>query len=221
MKNMFCLRMPILVFFLLMVRMTSVFALEGDILSSPSPSDLMELYKVEAEKLNPAQIFAELERQRENMSLRMAAGKSVLDMDEDTYKGAAYASVLERRRKAGEASAAFYFGVYNSWICESLQRSGNAQLSRAIQLCWSESMDSFKLASVGGLASASVNLGKMYRGGLGVAPSKLVASEWFVKAAEQYHKNNLRDDALASVESALEATPDHPAALRLRKAWLK
>jgi hypothetical protein len=42
-----------------------------------------------------------------------------------------------------------------------------------------------------------------------------------VKAANQYNKQNDRDDALTAVESALNLVPDHPAALRLRKAMLK
>jgi hypothetical protein len=52
-------------------------------------------------------------------------------------------------------------------------------------------------------------------------PSKLVAAEWFVKAADQYNKDGSRDEALASVEAALNSVPDHPAALKLRSAMLK
>jgi hypothetical protein len=54
-----------------------------------------------------------------------------------------------------------------------------------------------------------------------VTSSKLVASEWYVKSADQYIKQKARDEALTAVESALNLVPDHPAALRLRKVMLK
>lgn len=61
----------------------------------------------------------------------------------------------------------------------------------------------------------------MYEAGLGVSPSKLVATEWFVKAADQYNKEGARDEALSALESALAHSPDHPAALRLKRDMIK
>jgi TPR repeat protein len=142
-------------------------------------------------------------------------------MDEDSYKAGGYAVALEERRKDKEPSGAFYFGVYNWRICGGMQSVDKGQLGDAVKNCWLESFESFKLASTTGIPAASFNIARMYENGWGVMPSKLVAAEWFVKAADQYNKDGSRDEALASVEAALNSVPDHPAALKLRSAMLK
>ena len=82
-------------------------------------------------------------------------------------------------------------------------------------------MPAFKRASDAKIADATFNIAKLYESGFGVSPSKLAAAEWYVKSADQYNKDKSREEALTSLERALDLVPDHPAALRLRKAMLK
>jgi TPR repeat protein len=153
--------------------------------------------------------------------LKNQNAKNIFAMDDDTYKAAGYAAALESRRKTDEPAAAFFYGVYNTRICNGLQSVDKGQLSDGVKKCWLDSLASFKVASNAQIAAASFNIAKMYEGGSGVMPSKLVAADWYVKAADQYNREGARDEALTSVEAALNSVPDFPAALRLKQAMLK
>ena len=140
--------------------------------------------------------------------------------DED-QRGYAFGAVLSNRRDKGEVAASFYFGIRNWKFCQGLQRLDKGQLGNAVVDCWNKCLDSFKFASAAQVPAASFNIARMYENGFGVIPSKYVAADWYVKSAEQYNKAGSRDEALTSLEAALTAVSDHPAALRLRKAMLK
>jgi TPR repeat protein len=155
------------------------------------------------------------------MAIKNKESSQVFRMGEDTYKGAGYLEALEKRRKANEPEAAFYYGNYNWHTCSVIQSMDKGrQYGDVVKNCWMNSFESFKIASNAQSGAASFNIARMYENGYGVLLSNLVASEWFVKAAEQYIKSNARDEALISIEAALKATPDHPSALRLKKSML-
>lgn len=178
-------------------------------------------FKEEAEKSSSADIFKEMERQRNIHILKNQKDDFSFSMDDDSFKAAGYAAALEGRQNNKEPSGSFYYGVYNSRLCTSMQRIDKGQLGDTVKNCWLQSFDSFKIASTTQIPAATFNIGKFYESGWGVAQSKLVAAEWYVKAAYQYKLTESRDDALAAVEAALNAVPDHPAAKRLRAEMLK
>jgi TPR repeat protein len=128
---------------------------------------------------------------------------------------------LERRCKENEPEAAFFYGIYNWRICGGIESANNSQFDNVLKNCWLESLESLKVASNAKIAEASFNIGRVYEKGWGVLPSKLVAADWYVKAAQQFNETGSRDEALTSIESALNAVHDHPAALRLKNVLLK
>lgn len=175
-----------------------------------------------ATKLSAADIYKELERLLTIQSIKMqqpnARGWA---MDADSRKAVSFAMVLDQRHKAGEPDAAFYYALYNSRICSRFQSIDSSISAQMAKDCWKTTLEGFKVASNAQMPAATANVAKIYQQGLGVTPSKLVAAEWFLKAAEQYTKAGSRDEALTSLESALTLAPDHPAALRLKQAMLK
>ncbi len=181
----------------------------------------MSFYRDEASKLSSSAIFKEMERLRNIQALKNQSAGLTFAMDEDSFKSVGYATALEARRKTNEPAGAFFWGAYNWRICGVMQGADKGQLGDAVKNCWLESLESFKVASAGEISGASFNIARLYEKGWGVTPSKLVAAEWFVKAANQYNKDGSREEALTSVEAALDMVPDHPAALRLRNAMLK
>jgi tetratricopeptide (TPR) repeat protein len=144
-----------------------------------------------------------------------------LKTTDDGWRAIAYVAVLQKRGESGDPYASLYYGVRNWDICLRLQRHSSDVLPRMTKECWQDLVPAFKRASDAQIASATFNIARMYENGFGVMPSKLVAAEWFVKSADQYHKQGARDDALTSLELALNLVPDHPAGLRLRSAMLK
>jgi TPR repeat protein len=189
--------------------------------SANEASQRISFYEAEASKMTSLEISKELEKQRAIQVVKNTDGAKLFAMDEDTFKGTGYAMALEKRKKSNEPEGAFYYGNHNWHLCSGLQRLDKGQLGDTVKKCWLDSFESFKIASNAQLAPASFNIARMYENGYGVMQSKLVASEWFVKAAEQFIKSNARDEALTAIEAALNLTPDHPAALRLRKSMLK
>lgn len=188
---------------------------------SPVSKNSPDVEMAAARKLSSEQIFKEIKRQGDIMATKKNTGDSLWSMIADSENtAAAYQTVLKQRWEAGDGQAALYYGWSNGSMCEGLLKVPGIAAS-FLQTCWDDSLNSLKFASASGIAPASGSVAIMYLNGYGVARSKLVASEWYVKSAEQYHKGGFRDSALTAVEAALEATPDHPAALRLRKAWLK
>lgn len=178
---------------------------------SESANDAIQrisFYEVEASKMTSSEISKELDKQRAILAARNTDTSKLFAMDEETFKGTGYAIALQKRRKSNEPEGAFYYGNYNWQLCSGLQRMDKGQLGDTVKKCWLDSFESFKIASNAQLAAASFNIARMYEYGYGVMQSKLVASEWFVKAAEQFIKSNARDEALASIEAALNLTPD-------------
>jgi|GEM_PF-2316557 len=192
--------------------------------SSPAneATQRMEHYEREAGTLSPAEVYKELERQRAIQRVKNQSGQNIWAMDEDSFKSVGYAVSLEKRAKTQDPAASFYFGLHNSAICAGFRAADKTQqYGQMHRDCWVKTLDSFKVASAARIAAASANVGRMYEAGLGVNPSKLVAAEWFVKAADQYNKDGARDEALTVLESALTLAPDHPAALRLKRDMIK
>ena len=184
-----------------------------------SPVDqAIYLHEDEADKLSSFEIFKELERLDAARTAKIAISGNWLDIDP---KAIAYGSALAERRKKGLPDGAFYFAV-NQWkYCSMLQRQSAKPLSDQATKCWAETMGAFKIASAAGYGDASFNIGRQFENGYGVIPSKFAAADWYVKSAEQHNKSKDRDQALTAVEAALEAVPNHPAALRLKNVMLK
>jgi TPR repeat protein len=179
----------------------------------------MKHYKQEALKLAAPQVFDEIERLRTTMAIK-SRESAIPDLtDEDTLKASGYASALEAKRNAKEPHSAYYWGRYYSRICSALET--NKSIGDVAQRCWAETLESFKIASDGGIPRASFNIGLMYENGWGVNKSMYLAAEWYTKAAEKYMIGDLREGALESIEAALRVVPEHPVALRYKARLLK
>ena len=182
----------------------------------------MRAYQDEAAKLNASSVFAELEKLRTVLALKQQTNKSIFLIDDDTNKATGYAMDLKARRDANDPYGSYYYGVYNLRVCGGLESTDTGrQFTDAVKKCFLESLESFKIASTSQIGEASFNIGRMYEKGWGVSPSKFVSAEWFAKAARQFNESGARDESLASIEAALNLVPDHPEALRLKKAKIK
>lgn len=176
----------------------------------------------EAEKMSTTDVYNELERLDAATASRIALNPETwLSGSDDDQRGYGFSAVLNNRRDKGEVAASFYFGIRNWKYCQVLQKLDKGQMGNQIADCWKKSLDSFKVASAANVPAATFNIARMYENGFGVIVSKYAAADWYVKSAEQYNKAGSRDEALTSLEAALTAVPDHPAALRLRKVMLK
>jgi TPR repeat protein len=140
--------------------------------------------------------------------------------DEDR-RADGFSAALSSRRENGEVAASFYFGIRSWKQCRGLEQLFKGQTVPEVADCWAKSLDSLKLASAAQVPAATFNIARMYENGFGVIASKYVAADWYVKSAEQYKNRGSRDEALTSLEAALAAVQDHPAALRLRKIMLR
>lgn len=148
----------------------------------------------------------------------MAAALAVTD---DDMRAISYATVLQKRGEGGDPYASFFHALRDWDFCLQLQRQTGDVWVKQARECWQRVMPAFKRAAEAQIADAAFNIARLYENGLGVTPSKLAASEWYVKSAELYNQEKSRDEALTAVESALNLVPDHPAALRLRNTMLK
>jgi TPR repeat protein len=200
-------------------------------ISSPEAKAAQAKYaawEVEAERLSSAEIYKELKRLDTTRQSRLAtadppaAGSSpwawiAAVSSEDDMRASVFSTMLVKRSQRGEVAASFYYGVYHWRTCIALEA---VQAPRSKE-CWQETMTAFRRASEAQIGDASVNIARIYENGFGVTPSKLVAAEWYVKAANQHSMKNDREEALTAIESALNLVPDHPAGLRLRKQMLR
>lgn len=146
---------------------------------------------------------------------------AAFDMTDHDMRAISYATVLQKRGEAGDPYASFFYAARQWDFCLQLQRQTGDGWVKQAKECWQSVMPAFKRASDGQIADAAFNIARLYENGFGVTQSKLAAAEWYVKSAEQYNKEKSRDEALTAMESALNLVPDHPAALRLRKAMVK
>jgi len=176
-------------------------------------NDAIEQYKREAATMSSAKIHEEVESIQE--TIRLLPGKNLGD---HLSKATGFLLVLEERRKANQPSAAFYFGLFQLKICRAHVKTRN--LEPTTQKLCKESIDSFAVAVKGNDARAMAILGKIYKEGLGVNPSKLVAADWFLKSAKQYQIENSREGALSAIEEAVNLVPDYHEALAFRKKLL-
>ncbi len=146
---------------------------------------------------------------------------AMFGITDDDMRAVSYGSVLQKRGESGDPYASFYYAAREWDMCLQFQQRSGDNWSKLAKGCWQRVMPMFKRASNAQIAAATFNIARLYENGFGVMPSKLVAAEWYVKSADQYNKEMARDDALTALESALNLVPDHPAAIRLRKAMLK
>jgi TPR repeat protein len=181
----------------------------------------IEIAQNEASKLSPIKIFEEIERLREVRSIKQRNGQGFFEIDTDFTRMAGYAQELKRRRDESDPDAAFHHAMNNIRICVGLQSAQLSETSKALSDCWLESLSAFKIASNGGIGTASFNIGRMYEHGWGVTASKLVAADWYIKSANQHNATKSRENALTALEEALSVVPDHPAALKLRSTMLR
>ena len=183
-------------------------------------------YERDGQALPTYELYKELVRLDAVERSRVALVKpedffSTLKTTDDGWRAIAYGTVLRKRGESGDPYASLYYGVRNWDICLRLQRNSSDVLLRMTKECWQDLAPAFKRASDAQIAAATFNIARMYENGFGVIPSKLVAAEWYLRSADQYNKQEARDDALTALELALILVPDHPGALRLRKEMLK
>ncbi len=186
-----------------------------------------EGYERDGKALQTTDLYRELGRLDAAKKSRIALAKpedvmaAAFILTDEDMRAISYATVLQKRGEGGDPYASFFYAVRKWDFCLQLQRqSGDSWVGQAKE-CWQNVMPALKKASDARIADATFNIARLYENGFGVTPSKLAAAEWYVKSADQYNKEKSRDEALTSVESALNLVPDHPAALRLRKAMLK
>lgn len=136
-----------------------------------------------------------------------------------------YMQELMTRAKARQPSAMFNFGWYRYQLCGSMKQQGT-DVSNA-PMC-AQALDDLKSVaenpkiSILFIAPASMSmLGEMCRDGIGTKPSRYLAADWFVKSAKQRNANGDREGAIRAMEDALNAVPEHPAAMELRATLLK
>ncbi|MGW8390581.1 hypothetical protein [Pseudoduganella sp. HUAS MS19] len=177
-------------------------------------SGRIEQYQQESKKLDPQSIFNELERLRTIIALKRQDHAWPDLTDDDTLKATAYAMALETKRKLRDPAASYYWGIYNARICGALDASKISGAPSA--QCWSDTLESFKIANEGGILRASLNVGLMYENGWGVPKSRYVAADWYFKAADKFSLVGEREGALEALEATIRMVPDHPAATRLR-----
>ena len=186
---------------------------------------LMNKFKAEASQLPAHKIFDEIEKINTILKLRMELGKSMFELmfTEDGAKGAGYASALEDKKEKFEVDGSYYWGLYNLKICGGLSSGQDTKGTQKnyVDQCLLKSLKSFTVASDGGDEASSHSIGSMYENGYGVKSSKLIAADWYLKAARQAHNNENRALALRAIESALRVFPNNPEALRLRDNFFK
>ena len=186
-----------------------------------------ESYDRDGKALQTGDLYKELRRLDAAQKSRIALAKpeealaAAFSMTDDDMRAISYATVLQKRGEGGDSYASFFYAVRQWDFCLQLQRQTGDGWAKQAKECWQGVMPPFKQAAEAQIADAAFNIARLYENGFGVTPSKLAAAEWYVKSAEQYNREKSRDEALTAVESALNLVPDHPAALRLRKAMLK
>ena len=214
---------------------TSVYAADAPQLvydpNSPAALDAKakyEGYTRDGQALRTSDLYKELERLDGVRKSRIAMltkpeeiAASVFVTTDDDMRAISYSTVLLKRGESGDPYASFFYGVRQWDVCSLMQRQQEEVWIKRAKECWQGVMPAFKRASDAKIADATFNIAKLYESGFGVSPSKLAAAEWYVKSADQYNKDKSREEALTSLERALDLVPDHPAALRLRKAMLK
>lgn len=186
-------------------------------------------FQAEARGLDTFALYKEMRRLEASRDARIAlmkpeeAAAMVFNFNDEDLKLAHYVGEMSKRSEGGEVPASFYDGAYQWRWCAMWQDQKGSQAQKLATECWQKAMAAFKRAANANInwGDASSNVATMYAKGLGVSPSKLAAAEWYVKAAEQYTNDRKREPALTAIEDALNLVPDHPAALRLRKAMLK
>lgn len=176
-----------------------------------------EIHKAKARELTSKEIYENI-----LLSLRLVPQNQSFEdtfLDKNMQESSAYLIVLMERCENNETEAAFYYANIEWKSCSLLKEhyKGNTE---AVKQCFDTVLDGFKIASNNGIAAASYNIGVMYKEGLGVNKSNMVASKWYTLAAEQYRDMNLEDDFLDSLENALKLMPDNPKATVLKKAYL-
>lgn len=186
---------------------------------------LVNKFKAEASQFAAHKIFDEIERIITIQKLKMELGKSMweLMLTEDAAKYSGYASALEDKKEKFDVDGSYYWGLYNLKICSGLSSGPDNKGTQKtiVDKCLLKSLKSFTVASDGGDEASSHSIGSMYENGYGVESSKLIAADWYLKAARQAHKNENRALALRAIESALRVFPNNPEALRLKDNFFK
>ncbi|WP_151753024.1 hypothetical protein [Acinetobacter soli] len=126
---------------------------------------------------------------------------------------------LDLRAKSGKPIARMYRGVMDYSICK--QAFGLGLDTKSNPICIS-AYKSFKYTSETPMVIFEHNrafsysyLGEMYKDGLGVEKSKLMAANSFTSSAVIYAKIDDKNNAFLNIEKALEVYPDHPKAKQL------
>ena len=133
---------------------------------------------------------------------------------------------IRNRVEQEEPDALFNWGWFNFELCKGFIRSQKQDVSQSA-LCTQALKhlkavaENPKLRILFIAQRAMYILGDMHKEGIGTQPSRLLAAEWYLKAAKAHVDYWDRESALRALEAALNAVPDHPAALELRTQLLR
>lgn len=176
----------------------------------------IERYKSEAKLMSSYKIYQEYEKSSELLRLKYGDNfEPRIYYDPENQKRAAFFIILRERSKNKEPYACLCYGLLQLRLCRVLSEQTEAG-SLTKEPC-SDALENLKVAARNNNPAAMQFIAIMYKDGLGVKKSKYVAADWFIKAAKQWHHLNSRENALSTIEDALNIVPDHPGALRLRK----
>ena len=136
-----------------------------------------------------------------------------------------YLQEIMNRAKSKQPSAMFYYGFYRYQICIMGKKQGLDVSSAPMCTQAFEDIKTFaeneKIKILFMSPSSMSILGGMYSGGIGTKRSKYLAAEWFIKSAKQWEANGDRENAIRTLEDAMNEVPDYPEAIKLRKKLLK
>jgi len=128
-------------------------------------------------------------------------------------KAVAYLKVLEQRADKGDVDASLWDGVYQLSICEGMKENKHVEL--AVKIC-GNAMDRLHHAAESKNPNAMEEIADAYMEGIAVRPSKFIAADNYINAAETFNQLGNREGSLRAIENALSAVPDHPKALKLK-----
>ena len=140
----------------------------------------------------------------------------------DQSQGESALGLLFERRDRGEQEAVFYANWLTQSLCESGKRS-NPTLNTATAPACVSAYNNIRSIAIEEFpkdlhlnAIARETLAGMLLAGTGTTSSKILAAEWYTKAARSHARNSDRESAIRSIEKALIASPEFSPAKEMK-----